>query len=81
MNLTSKLDCRIRNFWDTLSNKLEFLSIYLNRYLEIKAGLLCIDSHQDTFSNKLDFWEFAKLYKTQLKTYRIYYISSRTMLQ
>ena len=81
MNLKSKLDCRICNYQDIISNKLEFFSLYLIRYLEIKAGLLCIDSRQDTFSNKLDFWEFAKLYKTQLKTYRIYYISSRTMLQ
>ena len=81
MNLKSKLDCRICNYQDIISNKLEFFSLYLIRYLEIKTGLLCIDSRQDTFSNKLDFWEFAKLYKTQLKTYRIYYISSRTMLQ
>ena len=81
MNLKSKLDCRICNYQDIISNKLEFFSLYLIRYLEITAGLLCIDSQQDTFSNKLDFWEFAKLYKTQLKTYRIYYISSRTMLQ
>jgi len=72
MNLKSKLDCRICNYQDIISNKLEFFSLYLIRYLEIKAGLLCIDSQQDTFSNKLDFWEVAKPYNTQLKTYRIY---------